>query len=85
LLVDIAAHVRTGPAAEIILNERYKGPAVDLWSLGVILYTLLMGSQPFHDENPVVQMEKIVKVMYPVPTDISPGLSVVVFRWDGFF
>lgn len=48
-------------APEIVNNERY-GRAVDLWSIGVIVFTLLSGSLPFNASTKDKLFEKIKKV-----------------------
>jgi calcium/calmodulin-dependent protein kinase I len=50
-------------APEVILGQPY-GKAVDMWSLGIILFTLLCGYTPFSDPNQRVLFRKIKKGEY---------------------
>jgi serine/threonine protein kinase len=38
-------------APEIISGIKYEGTSVDIWSSGVILYTLIVGDEPFSTDN----------------------------------
>ncbi|KAI3384446.1 hypothetical protein SNEBB_001281 [Seison nebaliae] len=54
-----------------ILSKIGHGQQVDIWSLGCILYYLLMGKAPFETMNIVQTYSKIRKGDYLPPTDIS--------------
>ena len=49
----------------------YSGKAADMWSLGIILYTLLVGHYPFFDTNPQTLFSKIRSGYYDIPDHIS--------------
>uniref|UniRef100_W5M699 SNF-related serine/threonine-protein kinase n=1 Tax=Lepisosteus oculatus TaxID=7918 RepID=W5M699_LEPOC len=58
-------------APEILLGEEYDAPAVDIWSLGVILYMLVCGQPPFQEANDSETLIKIMDCQYSVPPHVS--------------
>ncbi|VDK82068.1 unnamed protein product [Litomosoides sigmodontis] len=59
-------------APELIQGLPYKGHQVDIWSMGVLLYTLLCGCLPFEDDNVQRLYSKIAAGRYYQPNYISP-------------
>lgn len=58
-------------APEILRGEGY-GKAVDWWSLGTLVYEMLVGLPPFYSQNVNLMYEKILKGELKFPSHISP-------------
>lgn len=58
---------------EIILEKRYSGPAVDIWSLGVILFVLVTGSLPWKLEKTgrIADIDRLLVGKYSIPSDVE--------------
>lgn len=73
-----------GYVAPEVLRSRPYGPAVDMWSLGVILYILLCGFPPFYhqDTTELYKLIKTGKYEFPNPwwQNISDGAKDLVTK-----
>lgn len=78
-LYNPAAHLSTFcgslyfAAPELLNAKVYTGPEVDVWSFGVVLYTLVCGKVPFEDESMPALHAKIKRGLVEYPVWLSPG------------
>jgi len=63
---------------EILSSHGYSGKSADMWSLGVILYTMLFGQYPFHDTVASQLFGKIRRGHYTVPDSVSAPARCLV-------
>ena len=64
-------------APEIILNKGH-GKPVDWWTMGILLYEMLVGIDPFSDDDPMSIYQKIVKGKIHFPKDIDKDAKSLI-------
>ena len=64
-------------APEIILNKGH-GKAVDWWTLGILLYEMLVGIDPFSDDDPMKTYQKILKGKINFPKTINKDAKSLI-------
>ncbi|XP_052598741.1 sperm motility kinase 2B-like [Peromyscus californicus insignis] len=62
-------------APEFHLRRLYDGPKVDIWTLGVVLYFMVVGKVPFDAVTLPELRHQIVNANYTVPLDMSQELQ----------
>uniref|UniRef100_A0A3Q3QFR4 SNF-related serine/threonine-protein kinase n=1 Tax=Monopterus albus TaxID=43700 RepID=A0A3Q3QFR4_MONAL len=67
-------------APEILLGDEYDAPAVDIWSLGVILFMLVCGQPPFQEANDSETLTMIMDCKYTVPARVSTACKDLIDR-----
>ncbi|KZT33337.1 Pkinase-domain-containing protein [Sistotremastrum suecicum HHB10207 ss-3] len=70
-LLDTYCGTTAYASPEMIRLQKYSGPETDVWSLGIILYTLLTGSLPFDDDDEAEMKRLILKGDYEDPDWLS--------------
>ena len=70
-------------APEILLNKGH-GKSVDWWTLGILLYEMIVGIDPFNDEDTMVIYQKVIKgkVKFPsyFPSDAKSLVKHLLVR-----
>ncbi|KAK6133524.1 LOW QUALITY PROTEIN: hypothetical protein DH2020_032738 [Rehmannia glutinosa] len=67
-------------APEVLARKGYDAAKVDIWSCGVILFVLMAGYLPFHDQNVMAMYKKIHKGEFRCPRWFSPELIRLLTR-----
>lgn len=58
-------------APEMIAGKKYNGLMADIWSSGVVLFTMICGYLPFEDQDTPVLYQKILDGVYEEPDHLS--------------
>lgn len=60
-------------SSEILRGSHYDGAAVDVWAMGVTLYTIVTGYFPWEGKNDAEQLQNAAMGRYHVPSYLSDG------------
>jgi serine/threonine protein kinase len=58
---------------ECLAKQNYSGTASDVWSLGVILYSMVTGDNPWNSSNMAQMINEIMLANYTIPDYVSEG------------
>ncbi|ORE09979.1 kinase-like protein [Rhizopus microsporus var. microsporus] len=67
-------------APELYLHHEYHADSVDVWSLGITLYRLLVGRYPFNSDSmgDRALFERMLQFRYPIPNALSPEAKSLI-------
>jgi serine/threonine protein kinase len=67
-------------APELLRHQFYKGSAIDIWSMGVILFAMLAGRLPFDDDDMGVMLAKAKRAEYKMPHHLTRDAKDLIRR-----
>ena len=67
-------------APELINGKCYNGALIDIWSSGVILYTILTGQLPFNEKQANKLYQKIRECKYTIPKTVPEEARDLIIR-----
>ncbi|KAK0615794.1 hypothetical protein B0T17DRAFT_496622 [Bombardia bombarda] len=79
-------HLRTAcgsphyAAPELLRHQKYKGSAIDIWSMGVILFAMLAGRLPFDEPDVNSMLGKAKRGVYEIPQHLSREAKDLIRR-----
>ena len=56
---------------EMLGGNPYDGIIGDVWSMGILFYTMICGSLPFEEKTTKLLYQKVIDGFYVLPSDIS--------------
>ena len=65
-------------APEMLKGEKYAAEKVDVWSLGIILFALLVGELPFDDDDDLATKHKILSDEPKYPDTLHPDAKALI-------
>ncbi|OHT16394.1 CBL-interacting serine/threonine-protein kinase 19 [Tritrichomonas foetus] len=65
---------------EIILQKGYDGRKSDVWSLGIILYVLFLGTLPWKSTNQNDLLDEICTGVIEIPDQVSSDVKEVIIK-----
>lgn len=67
-------------APEVVSGKLYSGKEADVWSCGVVLFTMLAGGLPFDDPYVNILFKKIQSASYQMPSFVPKGAQDIIAR-----
>jgi len=76
-LGDVCGSMAYSPP-EIVMQVPYDGTQADIWSLGIVLYALLLGGFPFYAQDPALMKEQITRGKLRFPKWLSASAKELI-------
>ncbi|VDD94167.1 unnamed protein product [Enterobius vermicularis] len=67
-------------APELFKEEKYYGPMVDIWAMGVLLFFMLVGNTPFRGDTISDLRQNILKGFFDLPDYLSSFAQLIITR-----